>query len=80
MQWNKGLFTVRERGTVSQNLLIALAGPFVNLLLVASGPWYPVLGLANFCYALANMLPVEGSDGIRIAECWRQLRRGGPAG
>ncbi len=76
LKWNKGLFTVRERGTVSQNLLIAMAGPLVNLLLVASGPWYPVLSLANFCYALANMLPIEGSDGVRIAECWRRIRRG----
>jgi Zn-dependent protease len=76
VMWNKGLFTVREQGTISQNLLIAAAGPFVNLLLVASGPWYPVLGLANLCYALANMLPIEGSDGMRIANCWREIRRG----
>jgi Zn-dependent protease len=76
LKWNKGLFTIREQGTVSQNLLIAMAGPFVNLLLVALGPWYPVFGLANFCYALANMLPIEGSDGIRIAECWKRIRRG----
>jgi Zn-dependent protease len=76
LKWNKGLFTVREQGTVYQNLLIALAGPFVNLLLVASGPWYPVFGLANLCYALANTLPIEGSDGLRIAECWRRIRRG----
>ena len=54
MKWNKGLFTVRDQGTVHQNLLIALAGPLVNLLLVVSGAWYPVFGLANLCYALAN--------------------------
>jgi Zn-dependent protease len=76
LQWNRGLFTVREQGTVRQNLLIALAGPFVNVLLVASGPWYPVLGLANFCYGLANMLPIEGSDGYRVADCWRRIRQG----
>jgi len=74
IQWHKGLFTIREQGTVQQNLLIAMAGPFVNLLLVAFGPWYPVFGLANFCYALANMLPIEGSDGFRIATCWRRIR------
>lgn len=76
LKWNKGLFTVREQGTVYQNLLIALAGPFVNVLLVASGPWYPILGLANFCYGLANMLPIEGADGFRIADCWRRIRQG----
>jgi Zn-dependent protease len=74
LQWNKGLFTVRDQGTVHQNLLIALAGPFVNMLMVVTEPWYPVLSLANFCFALANMLPIEGSDGFRIAECWRRIR------
>src|SRR5437016_5942029 len=61
LKWNKGLFTVRDQGTVRQNLLIALAGPLVNLLLVAAGEWFPVFGLANVCYALANTLPIEGS-------------------
>ncbi len=74
IEWNKGLFTVRDQGTVRQSLLIALAGPFVNMLLVGSEPWHPVFALANFCYALANMLPIEGSDGFRIAACWRRIR------
>lgn len=74
IEWNKGLFTVRDQGTVRQNLVIALAGPFVNMLLIGSEPWYPVLALANLCYALANMLPIEGSDGFRIAACWRRIR------
>ena len=43
IQWNKGFFTVREKGTVHQNLLIALAGPFVNLLLVGIGAMVPAL-------------------------------------
>ena len=76
MKWNKGLYPVRERGTVYQNLLIASAGPLVNLLLVATAPWPSPFGLANFCYALANVLPIEGSDGYRIASCWRQIRSG----
>lgn len=76
IQWNKGFFTVRERGTVHQNLLIALAGPFVNLLLVVVEPWFPLFGLANVCCVLANMLPIEGSDGFRVAECWRHIREG----
>jgi Zn-dependent protease len=74
LKWNKGLFTVREPGTVPQNLAISLAGPTVNLLLIASEPWFPIFSLANFCYALANMLPIEGSDGFRVAACWRLIR------
>ena len=38
MKWNKGLYTVRERGTVFQNLVIAFAGPLVNLILIATAP------------------------------------------
>jgi Zn-dependent protease len=73
-QWNKGLYSVREQGSPGKNLLIALGGPLVNMLLVAASPWSAVFGLANFCYALANMLPIEGSDGFRIANCWQQIR------
>jgi Zn-dependent protease len=76
IRWSRGLYTIRETGTVQQNALIAAAGPFVNLLLIATGPWFPLFGLANFCYALANMLPIEGSDGYRIAGCWQQMREG----
>src|SRR5258708_2983606 len=76
IQWNKGLFTVRDRGTVNQNLIIALAGPSVNLLLIVVDPWFPVFSLANVCCVLANMLPIEGSDGYRVADCWRRIRKG----
>jgi Zn-dependent protease len=76
VQWNKGFFTVRETGTVHQNLLIALAGPFVNLLLVGIEPWFPLFSLANVCCVLANMVPISGSDGFRVPECWRHIREG----
>jgi Zn-dependent protease len=76
IQWNKGIFTVREQGTVNQNLMIALAGPSVNLLLMAVEPWFPMFSLANLCCVLANMLPIEGSDGFRVADCWRRIREG----
>ena len=76
LKWNKGLYTIRERGTAQQSLLIAIAGPLVNLLLVATALWDPLFAMANFCYALANVLPIEGSDGSRIAACWRQIRSG----
>lgn len=74
MKWNKGLYTIREKGTPLQNLLVSAAGPFTNILLLAAFPKIPLLALANFCYALANMLPIEGADGYRIALCWQQIR------
>jgi Zn-dependent protease len=74
MKWSKGLYTIREQGTPVQSLMIAAAGPLTNLLLIGSAPWIPLFGLANFCYALANILPMEGSDGYRIARCWQQIR------
>lgn len=74
MKWNKGFYIVREQGTDHQNLLIALAGPSMNLLLIAFSPWLPIFGIANFCYALVNTLPIDGSDGNRIASCWHRIR------
>lgn len=74
MKWNKGLYTVRQHGTPLQNLLVSAAGPLANLILLATATKVPLFALANFCYALANMLPIEGSDGFRIAVCWHQLR------
>ena len=76
IDWKKGFFTVREKGTDQQNLVIALAGPFVNLCLLVLEPWCPLFSLANFSCALANMLPIDGSDGFRVAECWRRMRQG----
>jgi membrane-associated protease RseP (regulator of RpoE activity) len=76
VKWNKGIYTVREQGPVHRNLLISLSGPMVNLLMISAGHSVPLFALANFCYALANMLPIEGSDGYRVAMCWRQIRQG----
>ena len=36
MKWNKGLYTVRQNGTPTQNLIVAAAGPVTNLLLIAA--------------------------------------------
>ena len=76
MKWNKGLYTVRQHGTPLQNLLVSAAGPFTNLIFIAAASRAPHFALANLCYALANMLPIEGSDGFRIAICWQQIRSG----
>ena len=73
--WNKGIYTVREAGSPGKNVLIALAGPLANMLLVSFWFLSPTFGLANFCYALANLLPIEGSDGSRIVNCWMQMRK-----
>ena len=73
--WNKGIYTVREAGSPGKNVLIALAGPLANMLLVSFWLLSPTFGLANFCYALANLLPIEGSDGSRIVNCWMQMRK-----
>lgn len=73
MRW-KGLYTVREAGPPGKNMLVSLAGPFTNILLILCSPWCPVFGLANFCFALGNLLPIEGSDGERAFRCWRAMR------
>jgi Zn-dependent protease len=73
--WNKGIYTVREAGSPGKNVLITLAGPLANMFLVSFWFFSPSFGLANFCYALANLLPVQGSDGTRIVNCWMQMRK-----
>lgn len=74
LKW-KGLYTVREAGPPDKNLLVSLAGPLTNLLLLALWPLSRKFGLANLCFAFFNMLPIEGSDGDRIWQCWRQIKK-----
>ena len=73
----KGMYTVREAGPPVKNMLVSFAGPLVNLLLILCWPWWPIFGLANFCCGVANLLPIQGSDGDRIVQCWRDTRSGG---
>jgi Zn-dependent protease len=75
----KGLYTLREPGPPVKNIIVSLAGPFTNLLLLAFWHLSPKLGLANLCFAFFNILPIEGSDGERIWSCWRQIKREGAA-
>lgn len=70
----KGLAIVREAGTPGRNLIVSLAGPCMNLLLVAFWHLDPKFGLANLCFGFVNLLPIEGSDGLRVMQCWDQLR------
>jgi Zn-dependent protease len=73
LRW-KGLYTIREAGTTAENLLISLAGPCTNLLLMLSWPLSKNFFLANLCYAGFNLLPIEGSDGERVMRLWLQMK------
>jgi Zn-dependent protease len=70
----KGMFTVRDVGPPNKNLLISLAGPLMNLALVLCWHWLPTFGLANLVCGVVNLLPIQGSDGIRIQRCWQEMR------
>jgi len=76
----RGMYTVRDPGTPGRNLLVSLAGPMVNLLLILCWHWWPIFGLANLCVGGVNLLPIEGSDGARILRCWQQMHRDALAG
>lgn len=65
----KGLCTIREAGPPDKNLLVSLAGPFTNVLLLAFWHWLPCFGIANICFAVVNLLPINGSDGDRALTC-----------
>jgi|HubBroStandDraft_5_1064220.scaffolds.fasta_scaffold135013_2 Zn-dependent protease len=69
----KGIYTVRASGTPAKNLLVSLAGPVTNLLLILSWFWWPTFGMANLCVGFVNLLPIEGSDGLRVWRCWEQM-------
>jgi Zn-dependent protease len=77
LRW-KGLYTVREAGPPAKNLLVSLAGPLTNLLLILSWHWSPTFGLANLCFGVCNLLPIGGSDGERVLRCWREMHDEGP--
>ena len=74
MGW-KGMYTVRDHGTPGKNLLVSLAGPLTNLALLLFWHWLPLFGLANLCIGAVNLLPIEGSDGARVMNCWEQMHK-----
>jgi Zn-dependent protease len=71
----KGMCTVREGGPPMKNLLISLAGPLVNFVLILTWHSSMVFGLANLCFAFFNIVPIEGSDADRALKCWEQMKR-----
>ncbi len=62
----KGMYLVREPGPLWKNLLVSFAGPCINLLLSLIWFRHDGFSLANLCFGLVNLLPIEGSDGDRI--------------
>lgn len=72
----KGLYTVREPGPPAKNLIISIAGPLANVVLIILwGHFFSHFSMANICFAVCNLLPIQGSDGDRALTCWRQLQR-----
>lgn len=71
----KGLYIVREAGPPAKNLIVSLAGPIANLILFACLPWSSDFAIANLCLSFFNLLPLQGSDGARVLQCWRQMKR-----
>ena len=71
----KGMYTLRETGSARGNMFVSLAGPLVNLALLALWHWNPTFGLANLCFFGINALPIQGSDGERAWRCWNEMQR-----
>src|SRR3954447_19792512 len=71
----RGPFVIREAGGPRANICIALVGPLMNLFLAASFRTYaPNFAFLNLALGLSNLLPIQGSDGLRIWTVLRQLR------
>ena len=67
-----GAYTVRARGLRGRDdVLISLAGPLMNLLLVFPSLLLPRIGIqiamCNMSLCVLNLLPLPSSDGLRIA-------------
>jgi len=70
----QGLCLIRESGPPWKNLLISLAGPFANILLLMTYHGHFHFALANLCFAACNLLPIKGADGERALRCWHLIR------
>ncbi len=77
----KGAYLRRQRSPMAKNeLLIAASGPLANLLLylwIRDGNlvlrW---VALMNLVLAGSNLIPIPGTDGARILQSVKELRRG----
>lgn len=62
-----------------EELTVALCGPIANLfafllaspfILLGGGEYAAIFGIINLFTAISNLIPIEGYDGYRIAECF----------
>jgi Zn-dependent protease len=73
-----GAYIIRARSLRSRDdALISLAGPVMNLVLVAPSFFLPHIGIqiayCNLTLCVLNLLPIPSSDGLRIARSlWGQ--------
>src|SRR3954447_12122713 len=71
----RGPFVIREAGGPRANICIALVGPLMNLILAACFRTYaPNFAFLNLALGLSNLLPIQGSDGLRIWTVLGHLR------
>lgn len=70
----KGMYLVREAGPLWKNLTVSFAGPCANLLVSLLWHQHAGFSLANLCFGLVNLLPIEGSDGDRILNYLEKAR------
>jgi Zn-dependent protease len=70
------MYIVREAGTPAKNLLISVAGPLTNVVLILLF-WRAshMFALANLCLAVCNLAPIKGSDGDRALGCLQQIQK-----
>lgn len=68
-----------ERLSYKEELFIALSGPLINIILfLLASPFVlfhcseyaRIFGLINLFTAISNLIPIEGYDGYRVAECF----------
>jgi Zn-dependent protease len=72
----KGMYVVREAGPPAKNLLVSLAGPLTNVvLLLLFWRTSQTFALANMCLAICNLVPIRGSDGDRAWTCYEQMQK-----
>jgi Zn-dependent protease len=76
LSW-QGPYLVRDPGSPRKNLLITVAGPLVNIILIATWFWFPTFAITNLLLAVSNMLPVHGSDGARACVPWMREKDSG---
>jgi len=55
----KGMYTVREPGPPVKNILVSLAGPMVNLILMMTWHWWPTFGLPIYALPYSTCCPLR---------------------